>query len=252
MIDVAAYVAPLSLFRRAVNDGLPRPSSSRVVVATWWLAVLVFSSMFTGKMKAGLTVRHKSRHRIDSAAELAAREDVRVYMLRGPAYPLLLALPPNMHDKQVYRKLKLGTLVPYHHLWSDHVLDQVAAGKAVIIGDRTTLLYHASEVLHRYPKHEFYMGKERLFSHPLEWCSAGVVLKWLGDTVISSRGDFSRCPHVDVAEQDTLHFDHLHSVFLLLLIGHGLALAALVSELPAAALANRCRRRNDGNTVVAP
>ncbi|KAL3191949.1 hypothetical protein MRX96_059451 [Rhipicephalus microplus] len=72
-----------------------------------------------------------------------------------------------MHDKQVYRKLKPGSLVPYHRLWSDHVLDQVAAGKAVIIGDRTTLLYHASEVLHRYPNHEFYMGKERLFSHPL-------------------------------------------------------------------------------------
>ncbi|XP_075730478.1 uncharacterized protein LOC119164924 [Rhipicephalus microplus] len=150
-----------------VNDGLPQPSSSRVVVATWWLAMLVFSNMFTGKMKAGLTVRHRSGHRIDSAAELAAREDVRVYMLRGPAYPLLLALSPNMHDKQVYRKLKPGSLVPYHRLWSDHVLDQVVAGKAVIIGDRTTLLYHASEVCHRYPHHEFYMGKERLFSHPL-------------------------------------------------------------------------------------
>ncbi|KAL3191924.1 hypothetical protein MRX96_059427 [Rhipicephalus microplus] len=125
------------------NDGLPRPSSSRVVVATWWLAMLVFSSMFTGKMKAGLTVRHKSGHRFDSAAELAAREDVRVYMLRGPAYPLRLALSPNIRDKQV------------------------AAGKAVIIGDRTTLLYHASEVFHRYPNHEFYMGKERLLSHPL-------------------------------------------------------------------------------------
>ncbi|KAL3181278.1 hypothetical protein MRX96_008775 [Rhipicephalus microplus] len=104
--------------------------------------------MFTGKMKAGLTVCHKSGHRIDSAAELAAREDVRVYMLRGPAYLLLLALSLNMHDKQVYHKLKPGSLVPYHRLWSDHVLDQVTAGKAVIIGDRTTLLYHASEVLH--------------------------------------------------------------------------------------------------------
>ncbi|KAL3191936.1 hypothetical protein MRX96_059439 [Rhipicephalus microplus] len=79
----------------------------------------------------------------------------------------LTQLPPNMHDKQVYRKLKRGSLVPYHSLGSDHVLDQVVAGKAVIIGDHTTLLYHASEVLHWYPNHEFYMGKECLFSHPL-------------------------------------------------------------------------------------
>ncbi|KAL3242435.1 hypothetical protein MRX96_047749 [Rhipicephalus microplus] len=141
---------PDQVLTRPVDDGLPRLSSSRVAVATWWLAMLVFSNMFSGKLKAGLTVRHKSGHRIDSATELAAREDVRVYMLRGPAYPLLLALSPNMHDKQVYRKLKLGSLIPYHRLWSDHVLDQVVAGKAVIIGDRTTLLYHASEVCHRY------------------------------------------------------------------------------------------------------
>ncbi|XP_037498789.1 glutamate receptor ionotropic, kainate 5-like [Rhipicephalus sanguineus] len=254
-----------------VNHGLPLPSSSRVVVATWWLAMLVFANVFTGKMKAGLTVRHKSGHRIDSAAQLAAREDVRVYMLRGPAYPLLLALSPNEHDRQVYRKLKPGSLVPYRRLWSAHVLDQVVAGKAVIIGDRTTLLYHASEVCHRYPHHEFYMGKERLFSHPLvvyynrenvrflmnawerrraQLTEAGVVLKWHGETVVSSSGgDFSRCPRVDVGEQDTLHFDHLHSVFLLLLTGHGLALAALVAELPAAALVNRCGRRNDGSVA---
>ncbi|XP_054924755.1 probable glutamate receptor [Dermacentor andersoni] len=76
-----------------VNHEPPRSPSSRIVVATWWLAVLVFANVFNGKMKAGLTVRHKSGHRIDSAAQLASREDVRVYMLRGPAYPILLARP---------------------------------------------------------------------------------------------------------------------------------------------------------------
>ncbi|KAK8781822.1 hypothetical protein V5799_016836 [Amblyomma americanum] len=76
-----------------------RGSSGRVVVAFWWLAMLVFANVFTGKMKAGLTVRHRSGHRIDSAAQLASREDVRVFMLRGPAYPLLLAVSVCVHAR---------------------------------------------------------------------------------------------------------------------------------------------------------
>ncbi|XP_077496485.1 uncharacterized protein LOC144107365 [Amblyomma americanum] len=289
-----------------------RGSSGRVAVAFWWLAMLVFANVFTGKMKAGLTVRHRSGHRIDSAAQLASREDVRVFMLRGPAYPLLLALQrlddpfasfdllapwvsstgglveasewvaggafwrlaelsPRMNDRLVYRKLKPGSLVPYRRLWSATVLDQVVEGKAVIVGDRTTLVYQAAKRCRRYPHHEFYIGRERLFSHPLvvyynrrnvrllmnAWerrrsrlTEAGVVLKWHAETV-SSGGDFSRCPRVDVGERDNLDFDNLRSVFLLLLAGHGLATAVLLAEAVLATLV-RCYGANaprNGTTV---
>ncbi|KAH9363447.1 hypothetical protein HPB48_006017 [Haemaphysalis longicornis] len=151
----------------AAGSSSPRASSSRVVVASWWLAMLVFANVFTGKMKAGLTVRQQSIQRIDSAADLAARADVKLYMLRGPAYPLLLALSPRADDRQIYRKLKPGALVPYSRLWSADVLDQLVEGKAVIIADRTTLMYQAAKRCHGYPNHEFYFGRERLFSHPL-------------------------------------------------------------------------------------
>lgn len=60
-------------------------------MATWWLALLVLTSMFMGEMKAGLTVR-PPQSRIDSAAQLVRMEGVKVYTLRGPAYPLLLAV----------------------------------------------------------------------------------------------------------------------------------------------------------------
>ncbi|KAH7978120.1 hypothetical protein HPB49_004500 [Dermacentor silvarum] len=78
-----------------------------------------------------------------------------------------MQLSPNDHDRKVYGNLKPGSLVPYRRLWSTDVLDQMAAGKAVIIGDRMTLLYHAAQRCHRYPHHEFYLGRERHFSHPL-------------------------------------------------------------------------------------
>ncbi|KAK8781821.1 hypothetical protein V5799_016835 [Amblyomma americanum] len=240
-----------------------------------------------------------------------------------------------MNDRLVYRKLKPGSLVPYRRLWSATVLDQVVEGKAVIVGDRTTLVYQAAKRCRRYPHHEFYIGRERLFSHPLvvyynrdnvrllmkawerrekesmgrlhtiqfmvvnvslkkpesldasdlpggpagklyladtiappgyTWSSlddvsaytprrsrlteAGVVLKWHAETV-SSGGDFSRCPRVDVGERDNLDFDNLRSVFLLLLAGHGLATAVLLAEAVLATLVRCCGANapRNGTTV---
>lgn len=137
------------------------------MVAIWWVAMLVFTNVFTGKMKAALTVREDHGDRINSAADLAAHDNVKLYMLRGPAYPLLLALSPREHDRQVYRKLKPGSLIPYTRLWSPVVLDQIANGKAVIIADKTTMTYQAAKACHNYPDSELYIGQERLFSHPM-------------------------------------------------------------------------------------
>lgn len=68
-----------------------------------------------------------------------------------------------------------------------------------------------------------------------------MVLKWHAETV-SSGGDFTRCPRVEAGEQDTLNFDNLRSVFLLLLTGHGLALAVLIAELFLLIVARSSRR----------
>ncbi|XP_075526787.1 uncharacterized protein LOC142558540 [Dermacentor variabilis] len=231
----------------------PRHSSARIVFAFWCLAMLVLTNFFSGEMKAALTVRQPSGHRVDSAAALAARDDMDAYTMRGTVYHLLLAHSPRSHDRQVARKLKPNFRVPYRRLYSPAVLDEVASGKAVIIADRTSALYQMARACRGYPGHEFYFGRERLFSHMqvvyygrrrepalmnvmkqwnkrMNWLTeAGLLRKWHEDTE-SLAGDFSRCPKIRMGEAEQLDFEHHRPILVLVLAGHAIALLALLAE----------------------
>ncbi|XP_049513457.1 uncharacterized protein LOC119431423 [Dermacentor silvarum] len=244
----------LAIIFMECNPRTPRQSSARIVIAFWWLAMLVLTNFFTGEMKAALTVRQPSGHRVDSAAQLAARVDMNAYTMRGTLYHLVLAHSPREHDQQVARKLTPSFRVPYRRLYSPDVLDEVANGKAVIIADRTSAIYQMSRACHSYPSHEFYFGRERLFSHMqviyyrrlreptlmnvvkqwnkrMNWLTeAGLLRKWHEDTE-SLAGEFSRCPKIRMGEAEQLDFEHHQPMFALVLAGHALALVALLAEM---------------------
>ncbi|KAH6921890.1 hypothetical protein HPB50_006215 [Hyalomma asiaticum] len=232
----------------------PRQVSARIVIAFWWLAMLVLTNFFTGEMKAALTVRQPVGHRVDSAAELAARDDMKAYTMAGTVYHLLLAHSPKDHDRQVAGKLTANFRLRYHQLYSPAVLDEVANGRAVIIADRTSAVYQIARACHSYPGHEFYFGREPLFSHimviyygrnlerkldnvmtqwnkRMNWLTeAGVLHKWKEHTQ-SLAGDFSRCPKIRMGEAEQLDFEHHQPIFVLILVGHAAALIALLAEL---------------------
>ncbi|KAL3196556.1 hypothetical protein MRX96_015422 [Rhipicephalus microplus] len=214
----------------------PRNQSSRIVIAFWCLAMLVTTNLFTAKMKAALTVRDQTNQRVDSAAELAERNGMTVYMAAETAYPKLLSISPRDYDRKVYRMLKPTSFLTYRQLFSLPVLDEVAAGKAVLLIDRTTATYELASFCQHYPDNEFYISRDRFFLNPLavyysrkrdvvirlmkKWekrvkrlNEAGVVSKWHRDTV-SHGADFSRCPKVERGEPETLDFDHHRSIFL--------------------------------------
>ncbi|XP_075550247.1 glutamate receptor-like [Dermacentor variabilis] len=230
-----------------------RQSSSRIVIAFWCLAMLVVTNLFTAKMKAALTVRQPTGQRVDSPAQLAERHDMNVYMMGGTAYPKLLSISPRDYDRKVYRMLKPSSFLSYRQLFSAAVLDEVSAGKAVLLSDRTTAMYKLAALCKRYPDHEFYISRERFFFNLLvvyysrerstvmhlmkkwekrvKWLNeAGVVSKWHHDTV-SLGADFSRCPKVQQEEAETLNFEHHRSVFLMILAGNGIACAVLGAEM---------------------
>ncbi|KAL3196559.1 hypothetical protein MRX96_015425 [Rhipicephalus microplus] len=230
----------------------PRNSSSRIVIAFWCLAMLVIANLFTAKMKAALTVRQQTGQRVDSPAELAARSNLNAYMMAGTAYPKLLSISPRDYDLQVFNMLKPSSFLTYRKLYSHSVLDEVAAGRAVVLSDRTTAMYKLASLCKRYPDHEFYIARHRFFFNPLvvyysrrrsavaklmkkwgrrvKWLDeAGVVSKWHHDTV-SLGADFSRCPKVQQGEAETLDFDHHRSVFLLIVVGSGLACVVFLAE----------------------
>ncbi|XP_075729421.1 glutamate receptor ionotropic, kainate glr-3-like isoform X2 [Rhipicephalus microplus] len=238
----------------------PRQVSARIVIAFWWLAMLVLTNVFSAEMKAALTVRQPSGHRVESASDLAHRDDVKAYTMHGTVYHLLLAYSPREDDRQVASKLTPNFRVHYHRLYSPAVLDEVANGRAVIIADRTSAAYQITKACHSYPGHEFYFGRERLFSHMMviyygrhrhpqltsvmkKWntrmnwlIGAGVLNKWHDDTE-SLAGDFSRCPKVRMGEAEQLDFEHHQPIFILFLAGHALALVALLAEVTVSRIA---------------
>ncbi|KAH6930903.1 hypothetical protein HPB50_020804 [Hyalomma asiaticum] len=204
-------------------------------------------------MKAALTVRHEAGQRVDSAAELAERRGMKVYMVAGTAYPRLLSISPRDYDRQVYRMVTPSSLVTYRQLFSPPVLDEVAASKAVLLSDKTTATYRIAASCQRYPDNEFYFSRDRFFLNPLVvyysrkqervmhvmqiWQQkvkrlneAGIISKWYHDSV-SKKVDFSRCPKVQQGEAETLDFEHHRSVFLLIVAGNGVAFAVLVAEM---------------------
>ncbi|KAL1476255.1 hypothetical protein MTO96_036642, partial [Rhipicephalus appendiculatus] len=231
----------------------PRQVSARIVIAFWWLAMLVLTNFFSAEMKAALTVRQPSGHRVESAADLAARDDVNAYTMHGTVYHLLLAYSPRDDDRKVASKLTPSFRVHYRRLYSPAVLDEVANGRAVIIADRTSAAYQIARACHSYPGHEFYFGRERLFSHMMviyygrhrdpkltdvmkkwntrmNWLTgAGVLNKWHDDTE-SLAGQLSRCPKIRMGEAEQLDFEHHQPIFVLFLAGQALALVALLAE----------------------
>ncbi|KAL1466039.1 hypothetical protein MTO96_042986 [Rhipicephalus appendiculatus] len=63
--------------------------------------------------------------------------------------------------------LKPTSFLTYRQLFSLPVLDEVAAGKAVLLIDRTTATYELASFCQHYPDNEFYISRDRFFLNPL-------------------------------------------------------------------------------------
>ncbi|KAM7306547.1 hypothetical protein ISCGN_010250 [Ixodes scapularis] len=253
--SVAGYLSVFDV--DATLDSPPRDSYARTLMAAWWLALIILTNLFTGNMKAGLTVR-EPHPRIDSVAQLVRTEGLKVYVIRGPPFPLLLAISQNEDFRRLYRMLKGYSLLSNDRLWSEETLREVAHGQAVIMATRTSVLYRMALHCRDFPNTEIYVVKERLmwfplvvyysrstasdvgsaFSDRLKWVKeAGLMNKWHEDTV-SRGGDPSQCPKGTTGELDTLQFNHISSVFVLLAVGLGLAVVAFACEVAAGPLAS--------------
>ncbi|KAL1485325.1 hypothetical protein MTO96_032029 [Rhipicephalus appendiculatus] len=117
----------------------------------------------------------------------------------------------------------------YQQPFSLPVLDKVVAGKAVLLIHRTTATCELVSFCQRYPDNEFYISRD-LILLVKRLNKAGVVKKWHRDT-FSHGADFSRCPKVQLGEAETLNGEHHIRVFLLIVVGIGVACAVLLAEM---------------------
>ncbi|KAH7968611.1 hypothetical protein HPB52_010123 [Rhipicephalus sanguineus] len=121
----------------------PQSTPGRLVLGAWWLTIVVLMNAFTGHMKATMML-FPDPERIDSFRDLSRQTDITPFLWRGGAYEDLLKLYNNDN------------------------LRMVLEGKAVIVSDYTTMLYHASRTCRQQlAAGRYYFAKEPTFPTPL-------------------------------------------------------------------------------------
>ncbi|KAH9372723.1 hypothetical protein HPB48_016296 [Haemaphysalis longicornis] len=144
---------------------MPLHTPGRILLALWWITVVVLMNAFTGHMKATMMLK-PDPVRIDSFKDLVLRGNVRPFLWRNSAYADLLK---NAFDVQEYRDVwslivALDGLRDSETLYDVAHLREVLVGKAVLISDYTTTLYYASRTCRqRLAPGNYYFAKERNF-----------------------------------------------------------------------------------------
>ncbi|KAH7968599.1 glutamate receptor ionotropic, delta-2 [Rhipicephalus sanguineus] len=143
-------------------------SRQAIVLGVWWLTIVVLMNAFTGHMKATMMLRPE-RQRIDSFLDLSRQKDITPFLWKGGAYEDLLK---KSVDVEEYRGV--WNLIVKRHglqdeaLYSDENLRMVLEGKAVIVSDHTTMLYHASRTCRQHlAAGRYYFAKQPTFPTPL-------------------------------------------------------------------------------------
>ncbi|CAN7998998.1 unnamed protein product [Ixodes hexagonus] len=119
-----------------------------------------FLMAFDLPMKACLLVRSEGP-RIDSMGQLAQKPAMRPLLFANSILVSMLEGSPRPDWHRVWLMVKRhGGLVPIEGLYARSNLDAVAQGSAVILSDRTSFLYVVARTCARFPRSQFYIGKE--------------------------------------------------------------------------------------------
>uniref|UniRef100_G3MT09 Ionotropic glutamate receptor C-terminal domain-containing protein n=1 Tax=Amblyomma maculatum TaxID=34609 RepID=G3MT09_AMBMU len=242
----------------------PRSLAGRLVLAVWWLTVVVLMNAFTGHMKATMMLVPEPE-RIDSVRDVSCHPDLRPFVWKGGAYEDLLK---NAYGVEVYRIVWAMTVArdglrDMNRLYEEENLRQVLEGTAVIMSDHTSQQYHMSRTCRRrLAAGSYYFGEES--SYPTKLAMAmrkGVDLgllrlidkrvSWLGESGIiqawieAELGDWQSC--LSGSHEDTynaLSLFEVQSVFLLFFTTAALSLLVFCAEMAIAATSANIQRKH--------
>ncbi|XP_075543505.1 glutamate receptor ionotropic, kainate 2-like [Dermacentor variabilis] len=249
---------------------MPQDSPGRMILASWWLIVVVLMNAFTGHMKATMML-FPEPERIDSFKDLARRTNIRPFLWKGGAYENLLK---KSLDVEEYRKV--WNLIVTHdglredkYLYDEENLREVLQGKAVIVSDYTTTLYQASQTCRRrLAAGSYYFAKEPTFSTKLSMAvsrsvnpalmqlmneranrlvESGVIKAWMETQL----GDWRSCLLAKREETySPLSLFEVQSVFLVFLIFAGFSVAFFIAEILVGGSKNAAPKRRRMPNVI--
>ncbi|XP_064459102.1 ionotropic receptor 25a-like [Ornithodoros turicata] len=233
----------------------PVDAPTRIVVAVWWIAVVVLMNAFTGLMRACMMLKTET-NTIDSIRELVLQPNIKPYVWGGTAYIFMLRDTGTPEYQAVWKIVERHrSMLTTERLYSKEILTEVLRGKAVIVSDRSSIVHKVSLACNQFTDGEFYLSSHPVTQHPFVWyynrrlaqpirdaidnklislLEAGLTQRWWQQGV----GDWSRCKQQTVSasaagssQLQALRFADMKAIFVLWLLCVGIALAVFVFEI---------------------
>ncbi|KAM7307243.1 uncharacterized protein ISCGN_010879 [Ixodes scapularis] len=138
--------------------------SARIVVATFWLAVIILTTVFAGQMKAMMMIKEESG-RIDNMKDLSLKPEMKPYTVAGSAGVSSVRDSKDPSYQKVWRMMQRHKSdQPPAIVLSDGTMRELVQGKAVLIMSRAALAARATTACANSDAGEYYVGKEAMFN----------------------------------------------------------------------------------------
>ncbi|KAK8765130.1 hypothetical protein V5799_032261 [Amblyomma americanum] len=147
----------------SASPSTPKRVSARIVVGSFWLLVIVVTTVVAGQMKAMMMVREEA-DRIDSMRHLAARPAMKPYTIAGSAGVSSVRDSKDPDYQKVWRMMqKHKADQPTSVVLADKTMREVVTGKAVLILSRASVAARATAACASFKRGEFYLAREPMF-----------------------------------------------------------------------------------------
>ncbi|CAN8016410.1 unnamed protein product, partial [Ixodes persulcatus] len=232
-------------------DAAIRTTPGRLMMATWWLTVLVLTNAFAGHMKACMSIKTEPP-RFGSVDDVVLHPKIRPMIWKDTGYEFYIRTSEKESLRMLSRMAqKHGGVVPLSEMQSPAAVAQVYSGRAVYVNDRDSMLYLLSKQCGRtgslYVAPELIfarfcaMGYSRKLSHHVSRridlgvqavIDSGLATKWYADGLV----EWERCRMMQEENAGgemsykPLLFQDLSAVFILWGLSASFALMAFVLE----------------------
>ncbi|KAM7305247.1 uncharacterized protein ISCGN_015144 [Ixodes scapularis] len=173
-----AFLDLFSIFLMEASPRVTRSSVKRWIIGTWWLAVLVLTSGFTGHMKASLTMKDEGG-RLDTVHDIVVRPDVVPVIIKGTLFVELFRGTLDKDQQVVWaRANRMKSIIPPKQVFTRETFDDVLLGKKVVFLEPSLFYYAVSNLYKSLPRGEFYLARERITNITMGmWINRGLPFK---------------------------------------------------------------------------
>ncbi|CAN8000988.1 unnamed protein product [Ixodes pacificus] len=227
----------------------------RIVIAFWWLMLIVLMNTFTGHMKASMTVQEELP-RLDSVQDVVDHPDVTPVIIRGSTFEEVFQESTRRDHQLLLRRARQAqSVLPPRQIFTKSVFDDVLAGRKVIFLDTMLFHYWVGRFYERLPQGEFYLAREAvLYPAMCMWLNRNVDhqlarvihirTRWIAESGLTQRwkyllversqrksGGLSDSQGQPLSMASSLQLQDVAAVMQLLVAGLCVALITFLAEL---------------------